>query len=371
MTAEPDGGIPRFDEWEGRGTPPMNHWLRRARQLGLRRDPSVSLWRNAPRSNVTDLVLRGSIAGFGTEVGRRRRSGELQPPREQWELDWCWSIGLTGLDLQGRLTLAPETSLTGLGKLVTGQDILTGDREFDELALVRGEPAYALAVLSEPVRRTIALALSRGVRFVPDGISWIFWDRSLPRRILSRARNLAILATRLRLDEEGVRRGLQRNAVRESLIPVRRRNLEELAALLGPPTPASLQAALAAAATYHDDLVSAAAPLLARALRYDVLRLDELGERTLVCLLRFGPDEQVLPVIDHLARRGTAWCLPALCQAASSLLRGRRRQAAQEARERITAREKGSLPQGGLSLVGEGGDLSLIPKADEGLEFAD
>lgn len=213
MTRRYDRGVPRYTDWKDRSrTPKRSHWLRRARQLGLRR-----------HTEAEDLTLRGSIAGVAAEVVRLRRSAVLVPPDDEPEMDWLWTITLTGLGLEGRLALAPETTLSRLGKLVRGRDVRTGDPEFDALLLVRGDPRYALAALSHHLRQGIVRALYRGVTFEPDRLSWSFWDRALPRRVLSRVRQVAVLATRLALDDEQVRQALQNNAAHDPLPHVRRR----------------------------------------------------------------------------------------------------------------------------------------------------
>jgi hypothetical protein len=363
LRQRPDPRDRRFDAWDkGTRWPRSSQWIRRARQLGLREDPKATVF-----------TLQGAIAGISTEIERQPRGGDLRPPPGQEKLDWRWSISMTGLDFEGRLALARESVLSGLAKVVTGQDVLTGDDDFDGLALIRGEPEYALAVLSYNVRRTLTVALSRGVHFGPDSLAWQFWDRTLPRRVLSRARQLAVLADRLVLDDEHVRRGLLRNAVRDPLTSVRRHNL---ALLTGrgdvPPDAPALQAALAAAASDDAALVRTASTLLTRAVRFDPRQLDVLPEPALVCLLQHGPGEGRIDVIERLAETGNSWSLGALGEASRGLLSGRRvRAAAREAVQRIIARH-GDLKEGGLSLAPVAtGDLSLIPGAEAGLEFAE
>ena len=358
-----DWSVRRFDAWREKGRfPRSSQWLRRARQLGLQEDRTVEAF-----------TLRGKVGGVWCVVERQRRSASSQPPAGQEKLDWRWSVSMTGLQLEGRLTVSAETTMSGLAKLVTGQDILTGDAVFDGAALVRGEPAYALAVLSHNVRRTLAVALSRGVRIGADGLSWGFWDRTLPRRVLSRIRQLAVLAERLALDDEKVHAGLLRNAVRDPMPEVRRRNLQAVAGDQAvPPSPAVVQAAVAAAAADDERLVATAAGILARAVRFDAQRIDLLPEPGLCCLLRHGPSEHRLHIIGLLAEGGTSWSLGALAEAGRGLLTGRRvREAAREATGRIIDRD-GGLKEGGLSLAPAAvGDLSLIPGAEAGLQFSD
>lgn len=363
MKQRPGPAERRSDAWHQRGRPrrPTN-WLRRASQLGLREVPKASCF-----------TLQGRVLGVMTVVERRPRGGDLQPPAGQEKLEWRWSISLTGLAFRGRLALAPETTLTGLAKLVTGQDVRCGDPDFDAAALVRGDADYALAVLTRNVRRTLVLALKWGVTFAADSLVWEFWDRTMPRRVLSRTRQMARLADRLVLDEHEVRRGLLRNAVRDPLSGVRRRNLEALVALGDvPPDEALIQAATACAAADDAKLVATAAELLDRAVGFDPRRLDTLPEPALAALLLHGRSDDRLRIIERLGRVGTSWSVGALAEAGRGLLVGRRvRQAAREASARIIARE-GGLREGGLSLVPAAvGDLSLIPGEEAGLQFAD
>ena len=361
MRQLPPPGERRSDAWRRQERRRPNQWLRRARQLGLR---------EVPGSSVFTLV--GTVNGVTAVVERRPRDAGQQPPAGREKLEWRWSIELSGLAFGGRLSLAPETTLTGLAKLVTGQDVLCGDPDFDAAALVRGDADYALAVLSRNVRRTLLVALERGVTFAADSLSWRFWDRTMPRRVLSRTRHLARLASRLVLEEHEVWPALLRNSVRDPLAGVRRRNLEALASFAGPPDRALVQAASAGAGSDDAALVATAAKLLQRAVEADPHRLDELPEAALVALLMHGPTDRRPRLLERLAEVGTPWSLGAIGEAGRGLLVGRRvRDAARTASQAIIARE-GGLKEGGLSRApADVGVLSLIPGEDAGLEFAD
>ncbi len=361
MKQLPPPGERRADAWHNRQRRRPSQWLRKAQQLGLREDP---------RSSV--FTLQGRIHGVFTVVERQPRGGALQPPPGQEKLEWRWTISHTGLRFRGRLALAPETTLSGLAKLVTGQDVLCGDPEFDAAALVKGDPDYALAVLSRNVRRTLVVALERGVTFAADSLTWAFWDRTMPRRVLSRARVMARLADRLVLEDHEVWPALLRNSVRDPLTRVRRHNLDLLASFDGEPDLALIQAASAGAATDDPKLVATAAKILARAVEANSERLELLSEAGLVALLKHGRSEHRLRLLERLTEVGTSWSLGPIGEAGRGLLTGRRlREAARAATAAIIARA-GGLKEGGLSLLpAAAGDLSLIPGEEAGLEFAD
>lgn len=111
--------------------------------------PSPSLWQA-----LTDAVLalskgdatRWQLGPVECEVdGHRLRMRHRRPLTDQ------------------QLQIEAEPDASRLRKLLSGQDVLTGDDAFDQIALIAGDPAIALAVLDPEVRAELGAWLPMGL----------------------------------------------------------------------------------------------------------------------------------------------------------------------------------------------------------------
>ncbi len=113
-------------------------WEPTARQLGLRLR-RAGLWGS--------LALTGKYRGVPVTV-RTRMPNEKQRCRTV-------RIEVECAEAPPGLMLKPEGGLANVKKALAGEDLLTGDRPFDEAVYVAGPADAALATLSSPARQAV------------------------------------------------------------------------------------------------------------------------------------------------------------------------------------------------------------------------
>lgn len=235
------------------------------------------------------------------------------------------------------ITLGPEATFSG-------NDIRTGDPEFDGVVKVGGDPYSALAVLTPETRRLVQRAILAGLRMIDDGdpcltirTSGDDVERMLPHLELGLAlapllgppTDPQILLTRLRTEP----------------LPEAR-----LAIAMQAP-PASLEAHLAELARLPEPEVR-----LALATRLDQAALwASLSQAELLATLRDERPGVQHMAIDALGRFGTIEAVPAL--EAKKAYDRKTRDLATDAIRAIQSRATGS--RGDLALATHDGGLSL------------
>ncbi|MCA9542246.1 MAG: hypothetical protein KC620_25290 [Myxococcales bacterium] len=310
-----------------------------------------------------------------------------------------------------KLSIGAETTGSRLGKWVSGEDVQTGDPDFDAAVLLRGDEAECLARLTHQARGEVTALLNGGD--VRDGM--VRWARAakvpLPdidnrvARLMWLARALGgpvdidvrLLQTARADPLPGVRRrALAMYLARGGEIGgvARRRLLADddawvrllaakaaddqttlIALAVDAKTPAEVRAVALERllSAPPDALLSifdrAAAtdvprPIVLRgllaALGGTATRAGELGEASALCLLAEGPPELREAMIERLAEVGTEASVATLAELADAFF-GRRehKERARNAIHRIAQRQ-GGLRQGGLSIVDADGGLALI-----------
>ncbi len=287
--------------------------------------------------------------------------------------DVWWHVEVAVPRLLGRLSLAPESTLSRLGGALGNPDIRIGDPQFDARVRVRGIAPYARGALTAPVRKSVLAALDAGVAVKGDRLQWNFVDRPYARRALARCGRLATLAFQLDRSDDEVLVGLLQNAVWDGDAGVRARALHFLPVhAAGPRQWAILQAAVRGAGSEDDRERQASAKLLAALLVAKAALGESMGERQLALVLRHDRDRAGIEAARALGQRATASALEVVGEYVSGLLLPLElKAAAREAAESIRSRLGSS--DGALSLAPEldRGDLSLVPKPGGALRFAD
>ena len=252
-----------------------------------------------------------------------------------------WRVQIDGAP---PFTCAPEPQMAAFVRLVTGQDVLTGDAAFDKIALISGSANAAVERLDAPRRAAWTRALPMGMTLSADGLSG-----APPLPPVELLADLLITAfdgpedpdrwsrLRQRFETEpvgGVRAGLLRHMLMDEQLrdPAR---AAVLAQALADPSGAVRDLAadeIWPAVESATDLTFFSGPALAAVLE----RLS--GERQLAAIARLG-------------MVGDEGCVGALVQAGTGLFKGRKlRDATQAAIAEITKRI-GGLRTGGLSVA--------------------
>lgn len=267
------------------------------------------------------------------------------------QLDGCRVVARSGADSQGNaevivrpeaplpagLAFGPEGWVQSVLKTVTGADVTTGDRRFDDAVMMIGDPPLVLAVLDPANRRLVRRLVAEGV--VLDGGELRLRGRRVRGRGLAETIRALVRACRaLSIDPAQIPDRLAERVRRDPLPDVRRRALDLLLARLpdAPQTTAALDAALRdrdpalrLSAARHLDADrdpdgAAEAPLRAlaadaavdRRVREDALDLyiDRFGPRRASPLLveLLADDALGGGAASRLARTGRAEALPAL-----------------------------------------------------------
>lgn len=167
--------------------------------------------------------MTGSLGGFGVRV-RMVKRGKVQ----------ATELALASSGIPKRLTLKSEGGWQSLRKLVVGEDVLTGDREFDAMIHVTGPEAVALAVLDAPARarvKTFVRGWAEAEALVSDGqLNWQNYKVLAEGSVLTALIKDALgTAQALQLLPDQVQGDLALNAAQDPVAAVRLRNLEVLA----------------------------------------------------------------------------------------------------------------------------------------------
>lgn len=188
-------------------------WREAAARLGLEFVPEV--W---PLRGRALRGAREAVRVEVTEVGRGKSTGSR--------------LVVESLDVDARLELTRESVFRQIDKLLTGDDVLTGDESFDRAVHVRGEPALALAVLGEDTRaRVLALVANRSAEVREQRFTLLLESVDLSTQDLVQDAGDAIeLVQELALPKAQVPEALARHARAEARPEVRLRMLEVLTA---------------------------------------------------------------------------------------------------------------------------------------------
>lgn len=369
-------------------------WLDRVRALGLE---------VAAEDEDGGLTLRHAAAqGLVVHVARVGRSD-----------GWEWHITARHPDAPRDLRLVPESSAHRVRKLFVGEDILTGDPDFDETVYIAGDEVATLGLLTAAVRDQIRALVEQG-RVEGGAVEWrersdeaqpvallarIGWLMRLARtlavqtdrfgRLLRMARTDRRAECRLRALEVYLRHGGQldeharRHLLRDDDARVRLRvaricaAVDALVALASNADPAVRRDALDALVGQAGDRVAAAfaaaagdAPVIALrgllpCLDAEPALIDDLGEAALVVLLDGGRRWRG-EAADRLGAIGTEAAIAPLARLAETFFGGSEDKA--RARAAITAitTRLGGLRAGGLTVVDVApGALSTVTPPDQ------
>lgn len=321
----------------------------------------------------------------------------------------------TRITASGSLPDDVQLSREGFFSTVFGDDIKTGDSDFDSEVRVRGEPATALALLDDPTRRLLKRAISAGWVFSTGKWSYTV-QKTLGKEIeplLQSGASLANavrdaataipqrLAERVRADAKpGVRRialellttrystsKAAETAAQSALADpdpqtrfVAAKHLADAATLAALATdsgvPGALRAEAVSALELHksqpaaraamtalvDELTRGALALpLVEALAYALAHVAEpRAESVMMNLLEYPNDQVRLAAIRTLGKIGTVEVVPALVPLRDRFMAFASLQAS-EARDAILAIQAraGHAEAGALALSEEGGGLAL------------
>lgn len=369
----------------------MNPWFDAVRAVGLevQSDPGDELMvlRSVPAHSTRIEVVGDPVRGGGSR----------------------WTITVEPPGLPHDLRLVPEDAVGRVKRLVVGEDLLTGDAEFDAAVHVSGDAVATLGLLSASVRDQVAALMKHGV--VERGaLRWIEpsdarrppWLAQRVVRLTRLGRALAVgtdpMARLLRMArtdrkpdcrlhalevylghgghlDDDARRHLLRDTDARVRLRVGRAtaSVESLLALVGADDPAVRREAFEAligqtgptALAAFDALAGELEPaLVLRAIGPCLERhpqgIATLGEPALLALLDGGARRLRDAIIERLHAIGTEAAVPALTRVADAFFGWPSQKA--RAREAIAAIAErcGGLRIGGLSVseAGEGG-LSL------------
>jgi HEAT repeat protein len=271
-----------------------------ARRLGLEKE-----WRHAADKlglrfsrSGSDITLEGAIGGFRVQLRAVKRDKSLHT-----------ELSVQNPRMPASLTLKSEGGWQSLRKIVAGQDVLTGDDEFDALIHVGKDEATALALLDSTTRarvRSFLRGWERSETAIADG--WLTWRRrgatENTASLVGLAREGVATAQLLTLERAEIRHRLAQNAGDDPCAGVRRRNLE----VLGRVAPGS-DLWLNCARTALDDVDGGVRAFAAMSLGHEELpRLLEIAAR--------DPEASVrAKVITHLAAFAGEALWPAIARA--------------------------------------------------------
>lgn len=370
-------------------------WLDRVRALGLE---------VAAEDDDGALTLRHAATHRLAVHVDRARDGDR----------WAWQITARHPDAPGELRIVPEGAVSRIRKLIAGEDLLTGDPEFDAAVYVAGDEVGTLGLLTAGVRDQIRALIEHG--WVEAGaIEWReHSDEAQPAAILTRigwmmrlARTLAVQTDRfgrlLRMARTDRRAGsrlralevylghggrlhddARRHLLRDGDPRVRGRvarisaAVDVLVALAANPDPAvrrdaldalvgqvGAEVAAAFAAAAGDEPALAVRGLLP-CLAAEPALIDALGEAALVALLDGGGRRWRGGAIERLGAIGGELSVAPLARIADAFFgAGEDKARARAAIAAITSR-LGGLRAGGLTVVEVGaGALSTVPPGDQ------
>lgn len=208
------------------------------------------------------------------------------------------------------LRIGHEGGLRGLAKVVSGEDTVLGDLQFDAAANVRGDEAKALAALSQPARAALSTLMAHGFPFKVED-RWVELDlrRQLDDadEIVRFVQEVAEVATQLGLTS--VPEALAWNARHDGVAATRLRNLEALCRE-HPETPQAVEATEAALADPAPAVRLFAARQVAgdasraalEALVSDLELPSEVRAEALERLSEIVPYERVAPLVARMLR---------------------------------------------------------------------
>jgi HEAT repeat protein len=169
--------------------------------------------------------LDGEIDGLSIIVETRRTS-EREPRSKRDVLRT--QIVVHGRGIPRSVVIAREHVFSALGKVFAGADIETGDKEFDEAILLRGDEEVVIALLDDEMRRDVLAAV--GVVGVSVSEGKIFFEADDLfgdlRRLELVLRQMIALAQSMKTIGESPLRQLIENARKDPHPAVRLRNLE-------------------------------------------------------------------------------------------------------------------------------------------------
>lgn len=276
-----------------------------------------------------------------------------------------WWLGDVGCGLtDGRLRLRPRRALSGgqlrveaepdssrLRKLIDGQDVLTGDDDFDRVALITGEPSLALTVLDGEARAGLIPWLARGLTLVDGTV-----EAPAPADPVQIA-DLARLTAALALPDDTPAAALARRLSSERTPGTAVRLARALIA--ESPDIATLDVAAASPIEAARRPIGAA---LCAALDDD--RIQQLGPAGCTAALEEAPGALRPALIARAHAIGDERAVAPLTRLADAFFgSGAIKKAARAAAEAIVERQ-GGLRAGGLTMVG-GGPAGGLTVTDE------
>ena len=345
----------------------LSHW-ERIRDTGVRKALGLTGMRSLPPGVTVDV---------------RRSTGD---DTRQSQIE----VRVRGAIPRG-LGLSREGVAAKLGKLITGDDVLTGDEAFDRAVHVRGDPVVARAALTYGARKKVrSLLRTFDARVVRGEVRARFPETvSSLRKARGTVRAMVAVADALACDPSDAPTLLSETVRRDPAIPVRRAVLRLLLDRF--PDEPSTEVAVRAAADAPDPVLrglsarhlgthpgaEALEGLLAmplpesRVLGLELIEelADPEGAPLAVAALEDADEAVCATAARALARVGSLDHVTALLPHTKGIGAGRAlRRAAREAVDSIQARDAAGEP-GALSLAviaDAEGAVSLVPDATEG-----